>query len=374
MTVLHLGKFYPPVKGGMETVLGLICEKTSGQVKNRVLVANAVPGTVEERLESAEVVRVGTMTKIGSVALCPEMPSRLMRERADLIVIHEPNPMGLLSYFIARPKARLIVWFHSEVIRPSWRYRMFYRPFLEFALRRASKIVVASPTLAESSPQLRDWQEKCVVIPYGVHVPPPSPAVARRAEELKQQVGRPIILFVGRLVPYKGASVLLQALRDLNATAFFVGDGPEREALAASAATLGVTSHVRFLGEVPPDELSALYSACDVFVLPSITRQEAFGVVQIEAMAWGKPVISTDLGTGVAWVNRHGETGLVVQPGDAAALRQALVALLEDAPRRAALGRAGAERARSVFSVDRMIEATLRLYHEVTKSSPAHAK
>jgi glycosyltransferase involved in cell wall biosynthesis len=357
----------------METVLAMICEKTSSQVQNRVLVANDTSATVEERMGPVEVVRVGTMTKAGSVAVCPQMPSRLMRERADLIVIHEPNPMGLLSYFIARPKGPLIVWFHSEVIRPSWKYRMFYRPFLEFALNRASKIVVASPTLAESSPQLRDWQAKCVVIPYGVYVPPAAPEVAKRADAIRKEAGRAIILFVGRLVPYKGASVLLEALRNVDATAFFVGDGPQRDALAASADTLGVASQVRFLGEVVPDELSALYSACDLFVLPSITRQEAFGVVQIEAMAWGKPVISTDLGTGVAWVNRHGETGLVVPPGDVTALRQALLTLLENGPRREEMGRAGADRARTVFSVDRMIESTLGVYRDVMGANAGHA-
>jgi len=340
--VLHIGKFFPPVRGGMETVLALICEKTSGRVSNRVLVANDTAATVEGRHGSADVVRVGALAKIGSVAVCPGMPVRLTREQADLFVIHEPNPMGLLSYFLARPDGRLIVWFHSEVIRPNWKYRLFYRPFLQFALKRASKVVVASPTLAQSAPQLSDWQSKCVVIPYGVHVTPPSDTVVQRAAELRKAAGRPIILFVGRLVKYKGADVLLEALRDVDAATFLVGDGPEREMLAAKVRTLGLTRQVTLLGEASHDELSALYLACDLFVLPSVTRQEAFGVVQIEAMAWGKPVISTDLGTGVAWVNRHGETGLVVPPGNAAALREAIVTVLADAPLRSAMGRAGA--------------------------------
>jgi rhamnosyl/mannosyltransferase len=313
-----------------------------------------------------EVVRLPAVAKIGAVAVCPTLPFRLAREEADLIVIHEPNPMALLAYFLARPAGTLVVWFHSEVIRPSWRYRLFYRPFLQFALTRASRIVVASPTLAASAPQLQEWQSKCVVIPYGIQPRRmTSDAVVRRAAAIRKEHDAPIVLFVGRLVTYKGVDVLLDAMSSVEAVALIVGDGPRRAALQRQAATLGLGDRVKFLGEVAADELAALYRACDVFVLPSITRQEAFGVVQIEAMASAKPVISTDLGTGVAWVNQDLETGLVVPPGDALALRSAIVRLLGDPSLQTALGAAGAERARSVFGIDRMVDATLALYRDV---------
>jgi len=365
--VLHLGKFYPPVKGGMETVLELICDRTSRQVDNKVLVANTGWATKEEHRGNVEVVRLAAIAKIGAVAVCPTLPFRLATEDADLIVIHEPNPMALLAYFLARPAGTLVVWFHSEVIRPSWRYRLFYRPFLHFALSCASRIVVASPTLAASAPELHEWRSKCVVIPYGIQMPrlPPDEAVVRRAAAIRKEHGAPIVLFVGRLVTYKGVDVLLDAMSGVAAVTLIAGDGPRREALERHAQTLGLGDRVKFLGEVAADELAALYRACDVFVLPSITRQEAFGVVQIEAMASGKPVISTDLGTGVAWVNQHLETGLVVPPGDALALRTAISRLLGDPLLQAALGAAGAHRARSVFGIDRMVDATLGLYRDV---------
>ncbi len=371
MNVLHLGKFYPPARGGMETILALICEKTAGRVRNRALVANAGPATVAERHGEVDVVRVGAWKRIGAVALCPGMPVRLAREDADLIIIHEPNPMGLLAYFLARPEGRLIVWFHSEVVRPSWRYRFFYRPFLDFALSRAEKIIVASPTLAASTPQLREWRSKCVVIPYGLDIDagPDAPGLRPRRDDGRD---RPVVLFVGRLVPYKGANVLLEAAKGIDADLMLVGDGPERSALERQTAALGLTDRVKFLGNVRNDELCRLYDACDLFVLPSITRQEAFGLVQIEAMARGKPVISTELGTGVSWVNQHGETGLVVPPGDVAALRAAIQELLADPAKRAALGAAGARRARSVFHVDRMIDSTLQLYAEVLEQRARH--
>ena len=365
MKVLHLGKFYPPAKGGMERILALICDRTAQHVRNRVIVGNSGSATIEERQGSIDVLRVGGIARIGAVTICPRMPFDVAREDADVIVLHEPNPMALVSYYLARPKGRLIVWYHSDVIRPSWRYRLFYRPFLRFALSQAERIVVSSPTLAASAPELRDFQAKCKVIPFGIDTAVPDlPSVLRRADEIQREVNQPIVLFVGRLVPYKGVSVLLEALQGLRAVALIVGDGPLRAALEEQARELGVTDRVRFLGSVNDDELAALYRACNLFVLPSITRQEAFGVVQLEAMAAGKPVVSTDLGTGVGWVNRDCETGYVVPPRDAKALRDAMARLLADTVLQKSMGDAAARRVRTVFSLERMIDETLSLYRE----------
>lgn len=367
MKVLQLGKFYPPVKGGMETILALISERTAQHVQNRVLVANSSASTIEERHGSVEVRRSAALTRIGAVAVCPRMPFELAREDADLIVLHEPNPMALVAYFLARPRGRLIVWYHSDVIRPSWRYRLFYRPFLRFALSRAVRIVVSSPTLGRSAPELQDFQAKCAVIPFGVEPRnfDASDAILTRASEIRREVNQPIVLFVGRLVPYKGVDVLLEALTGLNACGLIVGDGPLRTALEARARELDLAGRVRFLGSVASDELAAVYRACNVFVLPSVTRQEAFGVVQLEAMAAGKPVVSTDVGTGVGWVNRHGETGYVVPPRDPVALREALRRILADPTLQKSMGDAAARRVRSTFTLERMIDETLALYRDV---------
>jgi rhamnosyl/mannosyltransferase len=367
MKVLHLGKFYPPVKGGMETILALLCERTAQHDRNRVLVANTGPSTVEERWGSIEVRRVSALARIGAVAVCPRLPFELAREDADVIVLHEPNPMALVAYFLARPEGRLIIWYHSDVIRPSWQYRLFYRPFLRFALSRAARVVVSSPPLGTSAPELQDFQSKVTVIPFGIE-PPASDnteAILSRARVIRAEANRPIVLFVGRLVPYKGADVLLEALAGLDAVGHFVGDGPLRGALEAQARALGMEKQVKFLGSVADDELAALYRACHVFVLPSVTRQEAFGVVQLEAMAAGKPIVSTDVGTGVGWVNRDGETGYVVPPRDPAALKAAMARLLADPDLQASMGSAAMRRAGSTFTVERMIDDTLALYCDV---------
>jgi rhamnosyl/mannosyltransferase len=170
------------------------------------------------------------------------------------------------------------------------------------------------------------------------------------------------VLFVGRLVPYKGVDVLLRALPGLDADAVIVGSGPLEGDLRRLADRLGVACRTHFLGEVADEELLALYHASDVVVLPSVASNEAFGVVQLEAMACDKPVVSTDLPTGVPWVNRDGETGLVVPPGDADALHAALARLVEDPRLRQKLGRQGGRRLHDEFTVERMVERVVRLY------------
>ena len=122
---------------------------------------------------------------------------------------------------------------------------------------------------------------------------------------------------------------------------------------------------VEFPGELTDDDVKAWMHAADMLVLPSITSAEAFGMVQLEAMASGIPVISTSVASGVPWVKRHGETGLVVTPGDVQALRTAIEALIVDAALRARLGAGGAARARSEFTMSAMADRLVALCHAV---------
>ena len=174
-----------------------------------------------------------------------------------------------------------------------------------------------------------------------------------------------MVLFVGRLVPYKGVDVLLRALVGVPATTVIVGGGPSSDALRAQAAALGHGDRVVFIDELDDADVTALYHACDMFVLPSVASNEAFGVVQLEAMICGKPVISTDLPTGVPWVNRHGETGLVVPPRDAEALRAAIMRLLGEPALRLKLGEQGRRRALADFTIEGMVSRTTAVYREL---------
>jgi len=170
---------------------------------------------------------------------------------------------------------------------------------------------------------------------------------------------------VGRLRYYKGLDVLIEAMRDIEAHLLIVGDGPMRQEWEALTVNLALTERVSFLGHIPDAELPAYYQACDIFVLPSTQRSETWGAVQIEAMACGKPVVCTELGTGTSYVNLHRETGVVVPPGDSAALAKAINQLLADPDLRRRLGEMGRRRAEQEFSKETMIEETAALYERL---------
>jgi len=374
-TVLHIGKFYPPVSGGMERVLESLCRSTRGQIDSRVLVCNTGRKTVRELVGGVPVTRVGTIGVVGSVPVAPTFPLEIAREAADLIVLHEPNPWALLSLAIAPPRPPLAIWFHSEVVRPRLQYALFYHPMARTVYRRAKRIIVSSPPLAERAAALKPYRDRVSVIPFGIDVSEwrAGPEIALRARAIRELSGpAPLVLFAGRMVPYKGVDVLLHALAGVDASAVLVGDGPSRESWMALGRELGLADRVRFAGQVPHDELVALYHACDMFVLPSVTRAEAFGYVQIEAMACARPVVSTRLPSGVAWVNRDGETGLTVPPGDPVALRGAIDRLIADPALRKRLGDAGRARVLSEFSMERMGHDSAALYRSIL-SGPGSA-
>jgi rhamnosyl/mannosyltransferase len=372
LRVLHLGKFYPPVRGGMETILETLCRGEQHAVCTRALVTNRARRTEHNVVDGVSVTRLGRALMVGSVAITPTLPIALARAKTDLIVLHEPNPWALLAYCLVRPKARLIIWYHSPVVRPRWRYRLFYHPLLEFALRRAVRVVVASPPMRDA-PVLAPHRAKCVVIPYGLDLDRyrPTNAVTARALALRAQFRAPVLLFIGRLVCYKGVDVLLRALPGLEAHVVIVGDGGLRGTLETTVRDLRIGNRVHFVGEVGDEERLAWLYACDALVLPSVTRQEAFGIVQLEAMLCGRPVVSTDVPTGVPWVNVHDQTGLVAAC-DAASLHGALRRLVADAGLRRRLGEAGRARVLETFSSEGMCTAVQALYQEVaaTVASP----
>jgi len=368
LQVLHVGKFYPPVPGGMEQVLESLCGVAEAGIDNRVLVSNTGRDTVREMVRGVGVTRIGTIGAVGSVPIAPGLPMELLRARADVIVLHEPNPWALLSLALVRPRAPLVVWFHSEVVRPRLQYALFYHPLARAVYKRARRIVVSSPALSEQASALAPYRDRIAVIPFGIDVSrwDATPPVAARAAAIRAECGgRPLVLFAGRMVPYKGVDVLVRALAGLDAAAVLAGDGPSRAGWMTLARELGIADRIRFAGEVTHAELAALYHACDVFVLPSVTRAEAFGYVQLEAMACAKPVVSTRVPSGVPWVNRDGETGLTVAPGDVGALGRAIAVLAADGDLRQRMGAAGRARVLSEFSMERMRTAATMLYREV---------
>ncbi|PKQ29205.1 MAG: hypothetical protein CVT60_06580 [Actinobacteria bacterium HGW-Actinobacteria-10] len=227
-------------------------------------------------------------------------------------------------------------------------------------------IIASSPNLVEHSPVLSTRAEKCRVVPFGIDVArfDATPRTLERATALRAFHSRPVVLFVGRLVYYKGVDVLLKAAEHVDVDVVLIGAGPLEAPLREWVAAHGMAERVKFLPPQPDAELVAWYRAADIFCLPSVARSEAFGLVQIEAQASGTPVISTDLTTGVPFANLDGVTGLTVPVGDVPALQDALARLVADDDLRSRLAAGALERSRRDFTLARMVDQTIDIYRE----------
>lgn len=370
MRVLYLYKDYFPILGGIENHVKLLAEGLPALgVQTQVMVTNTTNRTVDETIGGVPVHKMARQINVSSAPVSlPFFPAvRRLEASVDIAHLHMPYPPGELAQLLLGRSRWLVATYHSDIVRQRV-LGALYRPFLWQVLRRADLIAVSNPVYIQDSPFLRRHAEKCRVIHFGVDLDrfAPSPAILEEAARWQARyAGRPLILFVGRLRHYKGIDVLLEAMRQVeNAHALIVGIGPMEESWRAQAQSAGVSDRVTFLGEVPDAGVLALYHAATLFVLPSTNRAETLGIVQLEAMACGLPLICTELGTGTSYVNQHGTTGLVVAPNDAAALAGAINTLLARPELRRAMGAAGNRRVHAEFSIDAMLRRTLDFYEE----------
>jgi rhamnosyl/mannosyltransferase len=363
--ILHVYKNYAPTRGGIEThVRQLATGLTRRGHQVTVLVAGRNRPTISEELDGVRVIRAGRLGEVASTPISVDLIRWIGRIDADLIHLHVPYPIGELGALVAGRGRSVVVTYHSDVVRQWWALP-FYRALLGAVLRRARAIIATSPPYVQSSPFLRPMSERCVVVPLGVdrgrfHPNPGQVAVLRQAWLRPDDAG--LVLFVGKFRSYKGLPYLVDAARSVRARFLLVGSGPLDARLRAQVARHGLEDKVAFLSEIDDGELAALYAASEVVVLPSTQRSEAFGTVLLEAMASGRPVISTELGTGTSWVNQHERTGLVVQPCDPPALAAALTRLLDDHELAERYGEAGRLRVEREFTEEKMLERVATIY------------
>lgn len=372
MKVLHLGKYDGDV-GGIERYVRALLRGMPAEVEVVNLVANDRGVTDEHRQHGYRTVRVANHGTVSSVAMAPAMPAvarRLHRQhRFDVVHLHFPDPLGHLAAMALPRSVRRVISWHSDIVKQKWALAP-YSPFLRSFVRDADALIGATPQHFSTSTQIPAGKPAQIreVIPYGFDpaaLAPSDAARRKRDQILSEHRDRPLIFAVGRHVYYKGFDVLIRAMQGVDADLLIGGRGPLTGSLMQLASDLGVSDQVKFAGFIPDPLLVAYYEACDVFCMPSVERAEQFGLVQLEAMHCGKPVVATRLGTGVEYVTLDGETGLLVPPKDSEALASALRTLLTDSALRARLGEAGRRRVHEIFSVEQMVRKTVAVYGRV---------
>jgi len=367
MKILQFGKFFPPATGGIESFIFDLTEELSKKIKCDVLCSNSKNKTSIERKENYIVIRTASFGKLFSTSISPAMIYWLKRigNNYDIIHLHLPDPMGNLAYFLVRPKAKLILHWHSDIIRQK-SILFFYKPLQDWLLERADRIIATSPKYMEGSEYLKKYKKKCVVIPLGLN-PEKLKINEIKIKEIKHLFrGKPIIFSLGRLIYYKGYEYLIEAMRNVDAYLLIGGSGPLRKFLQKQIEKLNLSKKVFLLGKVRDEDLGSYYQACDIFCLPSIYKSEAFGLVQAEAMYFGKPIVSTDIeGSGVSWVNQNGVTGLVVPPKNAIALAKAVNKIIKNPELKKKFSENAKRRFEEEFRIEIITERILKLYKKI---------
>ena len=370
LRILEVNKAYYPHIGGIESLVRQYSEEL-GQIEGaevRTLVCrDGRGGTYRDIVHGRKIVRAGSL---GTYFSCPLSLSfvglfRKMAKNADVVHINVPFPLADAAMLFSGYKGKVVVSWHSDVVKQK-KLMQLYKPFMESLLKRADVILTATQGHIDGSDYLPQYREKCRILPYGIT--PGDYLDTERKPFLTEKLNNKEamkVFFTGRLVYYKGADVLLKAFTKVSGCELFIaGTGELENELKRFALSNGLGKKVHFLGFLPDEQLKQAYADCDIFVLPSVAKSEAFGIVQLEAMIYGKPVINTALPSGVPYVSVHGETGLTVPPSDSEALAQAINLLASDRDLREKLGRNAAERVINNFNEKNVIKELYRILSE----------
>ena len=411
MKILQLGKFYP-VLGGVEKVMFDLTVGLSEVGLSEVGLSEvglsetglSEVGLSKEGLSEAglsetgvecdmmcagsdgrgtEVIRLNphgrilchrTLIEAAKTTIAPSMVTRLRRiaKDYDIIHIHHPDPMAAMALRLSGYKGKVVLHWHSDILSQKALLR-FYLPIQNWLIKRADTIVGTTPVYLAESPYLQGVQEKCRCLPIGIE--PVISDSAREQEIRNEYSGRRIIFSLGRLVEYKGYRYLIEAAKYLDDSFMILigGGGPLRESLQREIDELGVGRRVKLLGKVPQEDLASYYGACELFCMSSVMKTEAFGIVQIEAMSAGRPVVATKIPeSGVSWVNEDGVSGINVAPRDSKAIAKAILTITDNEATWKKFSAGAAKRFAENFTKEKMISKCLNIYAETLSSRFAH--
>jgi rhamnosyl/mannosyltransferase len=367
MRVLHFYKtYFPDSVGGVEQVIRQMCVGTG-----RLGITNQVLSLSRDRrlepfdYEGHTVHRVPLNFEVASNAVSVQAIGKLARmaAEADVVHYHFPWPFMDMAHFLARIDKPTVVTYHSDIVRQKALLKL-YQPLKHRFLESVDTIVATSPNYLASSAVLDRYRDKTRVITFGLDkssYPEPDQA---RLDHWRARVGPKFFLFVGVLRYYKGLHILLDAVAGTDYPVVIVGAGPIEAELKAHAKRLGL-KRVQFVGAVDDLDKAALLKLCYAVPFPSHLRSEAFGISLLEGAMYGKPMISSEIGTGTTYINVHGETGLVVPPSDHEALRAAMQQLWNDPQMAQEMGQRAEARYWQLFTSAQMADNYARLYQEL---------
>lgn len=370
LRILEVNKAYYPHVGGIESLVRQYSEELSairGVSVKTLVCRDDRGGTVHENVLGTDVVRAGSL---GTYFSCPLSFSfislfRKMARKADVVHINVPFPLADAALMLSGYKGKVVVSWHSDIVKQK-KLMTFYKPLMMKLLDRADVILTATQGHVDGSSYLPKYRDKCRILPYGI-TPDHYLSIERAPilTDLLNDKSRVKVFFTGRLVYYKGVDVLLKAFTMVqNCELFIAGTGDLEKQLKDFTAAEKIGDRVHFLGFLPDDKLKQAYADCDIFVLPSVAKSEAFGIVQLEAMIYGKPVINTALPSGVPHVSLHLKTGLTVAPGDPKSLALAINRLADDEELREFYGRNAAKRVETCFNEKQVIRQLYKILSE----------
>jgi len=367
MRVTHAYKiFRPDIEGGIPAVMSQLSRLHESGDEVRVLTVRAKGPARQFELDGAAVTALHSFGEISSMPISLKFPLAVRQAAvdSDVLALHAPFPLNDLGLALGVPDTTaVVVHWHAEIVGRK-AVMPLVAPLVRRSLARADRIVVSDQSIIDESPFLKPHAAKCVIVPYGI-VPAEwaevTDNVRQRAESLREKHPR-LAISMGRLVPYKGFPVLLKALQNIDGEVVIVGGGSEHERLEALAKEYGVADRLILAGFLPRDEMKAWLHAARTFVLPSVTTAEAFGIVQIEAMAAGLPVVNTNLPTAVPTIARDGREGFTVPIHDAEALAAAVNRLLDDPALATRFGAAGRARVDAEYSETVFLQRIRQVY------------
>lgn len=368
--------FYPHLGGVESHVYSLSAELAARGHTVTVVTTRGGPEDPErERMDGFDVVRVKPRAVAMRTPIAPRIRAVLRGLPLDLVHAHLPPPMTAhyAADVASERRLPLVLTYHCDVELPpplGALIEAIYRHSVgSSTLRRATRVIVTTRTYAATSRAV--WRYNPIVIPNAVDARRFRPDAGGEAarERLKIPDGTPIVLLVCRIVPHKGVEHFIEAARSVTGVQFLIaGEGSELDAMKHLATRLGVDGRVRFLGRISQEALPRLYAAADLFVLPSVSRLEAFGIAALEAMASGRPVVVTDI-PGVREVIEEGREGLLAEPVNPQDLAEKIQRLLADPALRAEMGRRGREKVLSTFTIERVADQIEELYRSVSRGA-----